>query len=91
MNNRYFLIIGSHHDDRYSFIELYDREDRVYYRLDHGKIEKDFLLSYSNILFEHKIPITEEKFNWILEQKFLFRNVDKKYLLKSLDLNEWII
>jgi hypothetical protein len=91
MNNRYFLITGNHNDDRYSFIELYDKEDHTYYRLDHGKIEKDFLLNFDHPFFENKIPITEEKFNWILEQKFLFRNVDKEYLLKSLDLNEWII
>jgi hypothetical protein len=92
MDNRYFLLKGNHKDDRYSFIELYDSIDRVYYRIDNGKIQKDFLLDFNQWYHsDHKIQITEEKFNWILQQKFLIRNVNEPFLLKILGLHEWII
>lgn len=92
MGNRYYLIKGHHKDDRYSFIELYDYIDQVYYHIDNGKIKKDFFLDFNEDFYsDHKIPISKEKFNWILEQKFLIRNVDETYFLKILGLHEWII
>lgn len=90
MDNQYFLIIRSHKDDRYNFIELFDEKDNLYYKIDNGKIEKDYLLKF-DIFKENKIPLDKKKFYWILEQKFLIRNVDKEYLLKALGLHEWII
>ena len=90
MDNRYFLIIGNDNDDRYNFIELFDREDNVLYQIDHGKIKKDYLLKF-DFFSEYAVPISKEKFNWILDQKIMIRNTDKHYLLKILDLQEWII
>lgn len=92
MENGYYLVKGHHKDDRYSFIELYDSNDKVYYHVDNGKIKKDFLLDFEQEYYnDHKIPISKEKFNWILEQKILIRNVDEIYFLKILGLHEWLI
>jgi hypothetical protein len=90
MDNRYFLIMGNYEDDRYNFIELFDKKDNLYYKIDNGKIEKDYLLKF-DIFKDNKILINKEKFYWILDQKMLIRNIDKNSLLKMLNLHEWII
>lgn len=91
MDNRYFLLKGFNYDF-YNFIELYDSKDKIHYQIDNGKIKKDFLLDFNKDWYsDNSIPITEEKFNWILEQKFLIRKVNETYLLKMLGLHEWLI
>ena len=87
--DRYFLYIGN--NENY-FIEIYDIEENIQYHLYGSKVSKQLLLKhfYKPLLF-NCIPITDKKFDDIINSKIVIKNITKDSLLKMLDLHEWII